>query len=273
MNTAVAVSSLVKIQVQAQIRTFFRIPVAAFFTLVLPIVMLVLINALVANGTVETANGAWKTSHFITVGLAAFAAVSATYTNFANIIPVRRDQGVLKRWRSTPLPSWAYVAGMLGSSVVIALTGVIAILGLGVAAYGLEIQTAKLPAAFAVLTMGIITFSALGIAIGSMIPSPAAAPAIANGTILPLAFISNIFLPLENPPVWVDWLGAIFPLRSFVTSLQDAFNPTVEAAGMPWGSLLWMAVWAGIGIMGSVRYFTWEPKSRRNGAANNRARR
>lgn len=264
MSTAVAVRSLVKVQVQAQVRTFFRIPVAAFFTLVLPIVMLVLINALVSDGTVETPGGEWKTSHFITVGLAAFAAVSATYTNFANIIPVRRDQGVLKRWRSTPLPSGVYVAGMVGSSVVIALTGVIAILGLGVVAYGLEIQAAKIPAMLAVLTMGIISFAALGIAVGSMIPSPAAAPAIANGTILPLAFISNIFLPLENPPTWVDWIGGFFPLRTFVTSLQDAFNPSVEAGGWPWASLAWMAAWAGVGIIGAVRYFTWEPKARSN---------
>lgn len=261
MTTTISPPSLVATQIRFQVRTFMRIPVAAFFTLALPLVMLVLINALFADGTVETSTGEWPMRQFFTVGLAAFAAVSATYTNFANIIPVRRDQGSLKRWRSTPLPSWAYVAGMIGSSIVIALVGVVMILGLGVVAYGLEIELAKLPAALMVFTVGVAAFAALGIAIGSMIPSPAAAPAIANGTILPLAFISNVFIPLENPPVWLDFLGAVFPLKTFVSSFQDTFNPSVEAPAIPWGSLAWLTVWGVIGVIGAVRYFSWDPKT------------
>jgi ABC-2 type transport system permease protein len=261
MTATVNARTLVSTQIRFQIRTFARIPVAVFFTLALPLVMLVLINALFADGTVQTANGEWPVRQFFTVGLAAFAAVSATYTNFANIIPVRRDQGSLKRWRSTPLPAWAYVAGMIGSAVVIAFVGVIVILGLGVAAYGLEIEAAKLPAALLVLAVGVSTFAALGIAIGSMIPSPAAAPAIANGTILPLAFISNVFIPLEDPPAWLDLLGAFFPLKTFVTSFQDAFNPTVAAPAIPWSSLAWLSVWGIVGVIGAIRYFSWEPKT------------
>ena len=106
-------------QVGYQLRVFRRTPVAAFFTLILPIMMLVLFNALFADGTVETPAGSWPTRQFYTGGLAAFAAVSATYTNLANTVPILRDDGVLKRWRSTPLPPAAYVAGMVASAVVI----------------------------------------------------------------------------------------------------------------------------------------------------------
>ena len=253
MSAIVVTRSQVWTQVRFQVRTFMRIPVAAFFTLALPLVMLVLINALVSDGFVRTEHGEWPVRHFFTVGLAAFAAVSATYTNFANIIPVRRDQGVLKRWRGTPLPAWAYVAGMIGSAVAIALAGVVAILGLGVAVYGLEIDSAKLPAAMMVLTVGVSTFAALGIAVGSMIPSPAAAPAIANGTILPLAFISNVFIPLEDPPVWLDRLGSFFPLKPFVTSFQDTFNPSVDAPAIPWTSLGWLMAWGVLGVVARAR--------------------
>ena len=150
---------------------------------------------------------------------------------------------------------------MIGSAVVIAVVGVIAIVGLGVAAYGLEIDPAKLPAALLIFTTGVATFASLGIAVGAVIPSPAAAPAIANGTILPLAFISSVFIPLEDPPVWLDRLGSFFPLKAFVTSFQDTFNPAVEAPAVPWGSLAWLLLWAAIGVAGAVGYFSWEPNS------------
>lgn len=262
MNATITAPSLVRTQIQFQVRTFMRIPVAAFFTLALPIVMLVLINALFADGSVKTGQGTWPTQHFFTVGLAAFAAVSATYTNFANIIPVRRDQGSLKRWRGTPLPSWIYLAGMIGSAVFIAFVGVTLILGLGVVAYGLDIEAAKLPAAMLVFTVGVASFAALGIAVGSMIPSPAAAPAIANGTILPLAFISNVFIPLEDPPGWLNFLGEFFPLKPFVTSFQDTFNPAVSAPAIPWSALAWLLAWGALGVAGAMRYFRWEPNAR-----------
>ena len=101
-------------QIGYQIRTFCRTPIAVFFTILLPLVMLVLFNALFGGSTVNTGSGTWRLSQFYTGGLAAFTAVSATFTNLANTVPVRRDEGVLKRWRGTPLPAWSYLGGMIG---------------------------------------------------------------------------------------------------------------------------------------------------------------
>ena len=69
--------------------------------------------------------GEWRLSQFYTGGLAAFTAVSATFTNLANAVPVRRDEGVLKRWRGTPLPPWSYIGGLIGSAIVLAAAGVV----------------------------------------------------------------------------------------------------------------------------------------------------
>jgi hypothetical protein len=147
------------------------------------------------------------------------------------------------------------------SAVFIALVGVTLILGLGVVAYGLDIEAA-IPGAMLVFTVGVASFAALGIAVGSMIPSPAAAPAIANGTILPLAFISNVFIPLEDPPGWLNFVGDFFPLKPFVTSFQDAFNPAVSAPAIPWSALGWLLVWGALGVAEAMRYFQWEPNAR-----------
>ena len=94
---------LVARQVRAQLLTFWRTPIALFFTILLPLVMLVLFNAIFGGNTVETDEGSWPVNQFYTGGLAAFTAVSATYTNLANMVPIRREEGVLKRWRGTVL--------------------------------------------------------------------------------------------------------------------------------------------------------------------------
>src|SRR6187431_1587593 len=114
---------LVGRQVHAQLRMFWRTPIALFFTIMLPLIMLVLFNALFGGNMVETPQGLWPTNQFYTGGLAAFTAVSATYTNLANMVPIRREEGVLKRWRGTPLPTSIYLAGFIGSAFVLAAAG------------------------------------------------------------------------------------------------------------------------------------------------------
>ena len=101
-----------------------RTPIAVFFVILLPLIMLVLFNALFGGNTVDTGSGEWPLSQFYTGALAAFTAVSATFTNLANTVPIRRDEGVLKRWRGTPERPWVVLGGMIGSSIVLAAVGV-----------------------------------------------------------------------------------------------------------------------------------------------------
>ncbi len=267
---------LVSGQVAHQLRVFRRTPVAAFFTLMLPLIMLVLFNALFADGEVDTAAGPWPVRQFYTGSLAAFAAVSATYTNLANTIPILRDEGVLKRWRGTPLPPWSYIAGMIGSAVVIAVVGVVVMLGLGVVAYDLEVSADKMPAAAVTFVIGVAAFAAMGLACAAVIPNARSAPAVANATLLPLAFISNVFIPLDDPPRWLEVAGDIFPLKPFVMSFQDTFNPFVDAPAFDWSDLAWVAAWGVVGAVVASRRFRWEPSgggdaSRRRRSSRSRA--
>ena len=225
-------------QIRYQNLMFRRVPIALFFTLLLPLIMLVLFNALFGDGEVTVDGTTWPTRQFYTGGLAAFTAVSATYTNLANMVPIRREEGVLKRWRGTPLPTWVYMVGLIGSAILIALVGVVIMLTLGVVAYDLEIDAAKMPAAGVTFVVGVATFAALGMAVAGLVPSASSAAAVANATILPLAFISNIFVPMEDPPAWLSTIGDIFPLKPFASSFQDAFNPLVEAPAFDWARSL-----------------------------------
>jgi ABC-2 type transport system permease protein len=254
-------AGLVASQIRYQLRLFWRVPVALFFTLALPLVMLVVFNAMFGSATVTIDGGQWPVRQFYTAGLAVFTAVSATYTNLANMVPIRRDEGVLKRWKGTPLPTWIYVAGAIGSAVVLAVIGVVIMLGLGVVAYGLEVEAAKMPAAILTFVVGVGAFAALGMAVAAVVPTASAASAVANATILPLAFISNVFIVIEEPPRLLGLLGDAFPLKPFVTSFQEAFNPLVEAPAINWGNLGFIAAWGLVGLVVAVRRFRWEPSS------------
>lgn len=259
MSSWPSTAVLVLRQVRYQLLVFWRIPIALFFTLLFPLVMLLLFNALFGGNEVETAAGRWPVNQFYTGGLAAFTAVSATYTNLANMVPIRREEGVLKRWRGTPLPTGAYLGGFIGSALVLAVIGAAIMLGVGVLFYDLQIEAGKLAALVVTFLVGVWSFAALGMAVAALVPNASSAAAVANATILPLGFVSNIFIPLDDAPGWLETVGNVFPLKPFATAFQDTLNPLVDSPAFDWGKLLFVALWGLAGAVVAVKYFKWEP--------------
>lgn len=263
--------SLLMGQARYQFLIFTRSPVGMFFTLGLPTIMLVLFNSLFGDGTIQTDAGSWSVQQFYTGGLAAFTAVSATYTNLVNVVPIRRDEGILKRWRSTPVPTGAYLGGWVLSAVAIALLGVVLQITIGVVFYDLTIEVAKVPAMIVTFLVGVGAFALIGLAVAGIVPNADSAPAVANATILPLAFVSDVFIPLEDPPRWLDLVGDVFPLKPFVNAFQDTLNPFVDSPAFGWGKLAFVAAWGVAGGLIALRTFTWEP-STQAGAGRSRRR-
>ena len=266
-----ATARLLGRQIVYQVRTFCRTPIAVFFTIALPLIMLVLFNALFGDNEIDTGSGTWPISQFYTGGLAAFTAVSATFTNLANTVPVRRDEGVLKRWRGTPLPPWVYLGGTIGSAITLAAAGVLITLAIGVVAYDLDLEAAKMPAAVVTFLVGVSAFAAMGMAVAGLCPSASAASAVANVIVLPMAFVSGIFVPLEDPPAWLATLGDVLPLKPFAESFQDALNPAVDPPAFRWADLAVVAAWGIVGLLVALRWFKWEP-SRGGSTPRRRAR-
>ena len=130
---------------------------------------------------------------------------------------------------------------------------------LGALAYDLQIDLDKLPAAIVTFLVGVLSFAAMGMAVAGLCPSASAASAVANAIILPMAFISDIFIAIEDPPPWLDTLGDILPLKPFAQSFQDAFNPSVPAPAFQWGKLALVAAWGVAGLLVALRWFKWEP--------------
>ncbi len=264
---------LLLVWTRAQNRIFWRTPIGAFFTLVFPVLMIVLFSAVFGNETFPTAYGDVTASQFYVVGLAAYSSVSATYTNVTMTLCSRRDLGILKRVRGTPLPPWVYLGSVVLSSVWIAVLGTSIMLALGVTAYGVTIEAAKAPALVMSFLIGSAVFSVLGLGLASLARTVAAAIPAANATLLPLAFVSDIFIPLgDDAPRWLAVVGDMFPLKHYAHALGESLSPFSSAPAWQWGSYAAMLVWAVVGALVAVRWFSWDAPVKSGRRARRRTR-
>ena len=236
-------------QVRFENRAFWRNPAAAFFTFVFPLMFMVIFNVLIGRGNPDA-------SRFFTPAIIVFAVITATYTNLAMSVTMARDEGILKRMRGTPLPVSAYLAGRIGHAIAIGVLLVIIVAAFGAIFYGVEVPWRQLPELMLTLVLGAATFCVLGLALTAFVPNADAAPAVVNATILPLLFISNVFIPLDGAPAWIEALSSFFPVRHFADAMLDVY----AGNGLAWSDLGVMAAWALAGAVVALRFFSWEPR-------------
>ena len=237
---------------------FRRNPAAAFFTIIFPLMFLVIFNLLFGNNELEFEGGTVSLSTFYVPGIVVFALVGACYNNIAMTLAFSRDNGLLKRIRGTPLPPGSLIAGYVIHSVGVAILLVAIVLAAGVLVYGVDLPTTRMAAFIVTCLVGAATFCALGVAITNFIPNADAAPAIVNASVLPLLFISDVFIPMDDAPSWLITFANVFPVRHFATAMHEAFDPFASGPGFEPVSLAVMAAWFVLGVALSVRFFRWE---------------
>ncbi len=254
-------------QVRYTNRVFWRNPASAFFTFAFPLMFLVIFAVLFGNATTCLAFGPSgaclrevSSSTFYVASISAFSVITACYTNIAIGMTFSRDAGVLKRIRGTPLPGWAYLCGRILHAVLIALLLVAICAAFGALFYGASVPARMLPAFLLTLAVGSASFCALGLAVTAAIPNADSSPAIVNASILPLLFVSDVFIPLERPPAWLDLLAKVFPVKHFVEAMLASYLPTPGRSAFRLGDLLVVAAWGVAGVILALRFFSWEPR-------------
>ena len=241
-------------------KAFLRNPASLFFTLIFPLMFLVIFSVIFGNGHIEVGPGQTvRVATFYVPSIAAFSVITACYTNIAISLTFARDSGALKRIHGSPLPVWSYMFARIFHSVVIAILLVAICAAFGAVFYGATLPTSTLPAFAVTLVVGAAVFCVLGVAVTAFIPNADASPAVVNGTVLPLLFISNVFIPLQNPPAWLDTLGKIFPVRHFADALIGSFF-NLSGSGLHTNDLLVLGAWGIAGAVVGIRFFQWEPR-------------
>jgi len=247
-------------QVQYENIAFRRNPAAAFFTLVFPLMFLVIFNLVFGNNQLDVPGGTTTTSTFFVPAIAAFSVINACYTNMAMGVSIARDQGLLKRIRGTPLPAWGFMFGRIAHAVLVSFALVAVVTAAGALFYDVDTPTNTLPAFLITLAIGAAAFCSLALAVTALIPNADASPAIVNASILPLLFISGVFIPMGDAPAWLNTFADVFPVKHFASALLAAFNPFETGAGFEPVRLAVLAGWGAAGLVVAVRFFSWEPR-------------
>lgn len=253
-------AALVLHQFRFDQKTFWRNPASVFFTVLLPVMFLLIFATIFGNDTLEGLGGIKTTTYYVPA-IITLAVVSATMQSLAISLTVDRENGLLKRTRGTPLPTWVFIAGRVGNAVVVSVLSLIVVATIGRIVYGVEIPWDRLPAVLAALVVGAASFCCLGFALTAAIPSEDAAAPISNVALLPLYFLSGVFIPETEIPSGVLDFADLFPIRHFFEAFFTAWSPTTTGAGFEWGELAFVAAWGVAGLLIALKTFRWEPRN------------
>ncbi len=242
-------------QVRYENRSFWRNPAAAFFTFAFPLIFMVIFNVIFA----AQVSGSGRTAaEFFTPAIVAFSIVNACYTNLAISVSIVRDDGILKRIHGSPLPTSVYLLSRICLSVLLGLVLVVIVTAFGYLVYQVPLPIGQLPGLLVVLLLGSACFCSLGLAVSGLIPNAEAAPAVVNATILPLLFISDVFIPIDKSS-FLATIASVFPVRHFSIALQAVYLPA-SSGPLSLTDLAFLVGWAAIGLGLALRTFTWEPR-------------
>jgi ABC-2 type transport system permease protein len=249
-------------QSRYDLRAFLRNRQSQFFTLALPILFLVIFASVFRNGTVQVPGGRISTSVYYVPGIMALGVIAACFANLVASVTAQRERGVLKRRRATPVPAAAIIAGRVLVAIVLAVVMAAVLLGIGWAAYGASVPGRTALALAVTVVIGAASFCCLGYALTSLIRNEDTAQPVTQALLLPLYFISGVFVAVSILPHWLADVGEIFPVRHLANALLIAYNPHTSGLGFAGLDLLIVAAWGAAGLLVALRTFSWQPLGR-----------
>jgi ABC-2 type transport system permease protein len=249
---AVALSAL---QLRYEQRVFWRTPATIFFTVGLPVALLAIFTTINRDQHPTGMDGATFAEYFLP-GMVTFAIASTCYGNVAVRMVYRREAGLLRRARTTPLPPASLIAGYIANAAIVTALVVLTLTVIGITLFDVP---APANSALVVVTtfLGALALSAIGVALSTVIPRVDAADPIILGTLLPAMFISGAFQPVASDSV-LGRLSTVLPFRHLLQLDLAAFGTTNDH--QPLIHVLVLAAWGAIGASIAVRRFTWQAR-------------
>ena len=243
-------------------KVFWRNPAAVFFTVMFPVILL-LIFATVFGGQTVDVRGGVKTTTYYVPAIITLSVISATMLNLAMSLTIAREDGRLKRGRGTPMPAWVFIAGRIGNAIVVSLLMLVLLASIGGILYGVQFPWGRLPAI--VLTpdrrrcLVLLPGSCPDRAHPVARTPPPRSPTRSS---FPLYFLSGVFIPEIRSPAASSTSPT--PSRSAISSRPSSapsFRQAPAAPDFEWGNLAVVAAWGIAGLLFAVRYFRWTPRA------------
>ena len=243
-------------QLRSEQRVFWRTREAAFFIFLFPLLLFLLLGS-IYTGTIYGV----PAPRALLAGMIGYGCANTAFAGLAIQLVVRRESGILKRLRATPLPAPAYVAAMLASTVIVFAIQTASLFVLGRILYGTPFPGGDTPSLVVAIVYGAIVFAALGVATAAFIRSAEGSSAIVNFILLPMAFLSGAFGPTKGYPEFLRAIGDVLPL-TYLVKLVNAVYLHGDAVWTQPEALAILVAWGAAGLVFTRLKFGWEPRER-----------
>jgi ABC-2 type transport system permease protein len=241
--------------VRAEQLAFWRSRESAVFIFVFPLLLYALLGAVYGDDI----DGS-RAADVLLAGLLGYGCANTAFAGIAISLVIRREYGILKRLRATPLPARTYFTALVTSSLATFALQTVALVLLAKVLYGASVPDRLLSLAAAVV-IGIAGFAGLGLGLAALIRSAEGSSAVVNLVLLPMAFLSGSFGPTRDLPGWLQAIADVLPVKYFMDIVNGVIlgNEPVWTEGT---AILVVAAWGLVGTAVAWRRFSWQPRDR-----------
>jgi ABC-2 type transport system permease protein len=246
-------------QVKYEQLFFWLNKIGAIFTVGFSVVFLVMLGASAGNSRVASL-GYIRLVQYYVPGFIAYGVMAAGFTTLAITLVVRRETGLLKRLRLSPLPAWVLITSIFISTTIIALVQTLLLLLIGRFGYHVNFPTSWF-AMIITIFVGIVSFSAMGVAISAVVPNQEAAGPITSIVFFILLFLAGLWFPLPAGSGLAKFSNYL-PVRHLMIAMDKSFDIPKGVSPWAWHDLLVIALWGVGATLISLRRFQWSPRRR-----------
>jgi ABC-2 type transport system permease protein len=245
-------------EVRTEQLLFWRNREAAFFTFFLPILFFLIFGSIYGDSLITKEH--IKAAPFLQAGMIGYGVASTAFAGLAITMVIRRESGVLKRIRATPLPPATYLLAVLVSTFVVFVIEATLIVLIGRVLFHIAFPE-RLGSLFVILMLGAACFAAMGLGLTGLVRSAEGSSAVVNFVYLPTAIISGTFFTPKEFPSFLRAIADVLPLTYYTKLTRDVMvrNHHVWSETGSIGAVL---LWGAIGLVGAVRGFRWQPRER-----------
>ena len=243
-------------ELRGELLLYVRSRELAFFTFLLPLIFFLLLASVYGNDRIKS-EGNVRSADFLQAGMIGYGAISIAFAGLAIVLVIRRESGILKRLRATPLPAPVYVTALLSAFLAAFAVEVVGLFVLGRVFFSVPWPHHLLSLVLA-LALGAVSFCGLGIGLTALIKSAEGASAVVNAIYLPTAFISGAFFSPHSYPAFLRAIADVLPLTYFLRLIRNVMLHGHEIWSQGTNVAV-IAAWGVAGLAVALRSFRWEP--------------
>jgi ABC-2 type transport system permease protein len=243
-------------QLRGEQRLYWRSHELAFFTFLFPVIIFVLLGSVYGDDVIKSEGV--KGSSYLLAGLLGYGVASTAFAGLAIVLVIRRESGILKRVRGTPLPAHTYVMAFLASTIVVFAVEAVALILLANVLFDVPFPDRWVSVALSLL-LGALAFAAMGVAVATFIRSAEGSSAVVNAIYLPMAFLAGSFWSPHAYPRFLEVIAELLPLTYFIRLMKDVLLHGDQIWSDP-TNIAVISAWGLAGLILAVRRFRWEPQ-------------